>query len=95
MEEMKIKVRVVVCEIRGKWGIGMMEGIVGGEGEGKRVAEVAEMEWKSGKEEIGKGVEGKWEEEVMFVVREKYDSLKDYCREVGEWDGEVEKVMEK
>jgi hypothetical protein len=60
----------------------------------KRLADLADIQCKTPKEEIAKALEGNWEEDLMFVLRQNYDTFKHYCTQLGECDAELEKLME-
>ena len=59
-----------------------------------RTCELADIQCKTPKEEIAKALEGNWEEDLMFVLRQNYDTFKHYCTQLGECDAELEKLME-
>lgn len=94
MQQMNIKLTLVLSDITGKSGIRIIEAILAGERDPKKLAELADIQCKTPKEEIAKALEGNWEEDLMFVLRQNYDTFKHYCTQLGECDAELEKLME-
>ena len=94
MQQMNIKLTLVLSDITGKSGIRIIEAILAGERDPKKHAELADIQCKTPKEEIAKALEGNWEEDLMFVLRQNYDTFKHYCTQLGECDAELEKLME-
>ena len=76
MQQMNIKLTLVLSDITGKSGIRIIEAILAGERDPKRLAELADIQCKTPKEEITKALEGNWEEDLMFVLRQNYDTFK-------------------
>ncbi|MCO7113314.1 transposase [Bacteroides uniformis] len=71
MQQMNIKLTLVLSDITGKSGIRIIEAILAGERDPKRLAELADIQCKTPKEEITKALEGNWEEDLMFVLEAK------------------------
>lgn len=78
----------------GKSGICIIEAILAGERDPKRLSDLADIQCRTPKEEIAKALEGNWEEDLMFVLRQNYDTFKHYCAQLGECDIELERLME-
>lgn len=76
MQQMNIKLTLVLSDITGKSGIRIIEAILAGERDPKRLADLADIQCKTPKEEIAKALEGNWEEDLMFVLRQNYDTFK-------------------
>lgn len=70
MQQMNIKLTLVLSDITGKSGIRIIEAILAGERDPKRLADLADIQCKTPKEEIAKALEGNWEEDLMFVLRQ-------------------------
>lgn len=94
MQQMNIKLTLVLFDITGKSGIRIIEAILAGERDPKKLAELADIQCKTPKEEITKALEGNWEEDLMFVLRQNYDTFKHFCAQLDRCDTELEKLME-
>lgn len=94
MQQMNIKLTLVLSDITGKSGIRIIEAILAGERDPKKLAGLADVQCKTPKEEIAKALEGNWEEDLMFVLRQNYDTFKHFCAQLDRCDTELEKLME-
>ena len=94
MQQMNIKLTLVLFDITGKSGIRIIEAILAGERDPKKLAELADIQCKTPKEEITKALEGNWEEDLMFVLRQNYDTFKHFCAQLDRCDTELEKPMQ-
>lgn len=94
MQQMNIKLTLVLYDITGKSGMRIIEAILAGERDPKKLADLADIQCKTPKEEIAKALEGNWEEDLMFVLRQNYDTFKHFCVQLDRCDTELEKLME-
>ena len=94
MQQMNIKLTLVLSDITGKSGIRIIEAILAGERDPKKLADLADIQCKTPKEEIAKALEGNWEEDLLFVLRQNYDTFKHFCAQLDRCDTELEKLME-
>ena len=91
---MKIKLTLVLSDITGKSGIRIIEAILAGERNPDKLADMADLQCKTPKGEIAKALEGNWEEDLVFVLRQNYDTFKHFCTQLDRCDTELEKLME-
>lgn len=91
---MKIKLTLVLSDITGKSGIRIIEAILAGERNPDKLADMADLQCKTPKGEIAKALEGNWEEDLVFVLWQNYDTFKHFCTQLDRCDTELEKLME-
>lgn len=90
MQQMKIKLTLVLSDITGKSGIRIIEAILAGERNPDKLADMADLQCKTPKGEIAKALEGNWEEDLVFVLRQNYDTFKHFCTQLDRCDTELE-----
>lgn len=94
MQQMNLKLTLVLSDITGKSGICIIEAILAGELDAQKLAALADIQCKTPKEEIAKALEGNWEADLMFVLRQNYDTFRHYCSQLEQCDAELEILME-
>ena len=89
MELMNIKLSTVISDVLGKSGQAIIRAILGGNHDPKSLSELADGRCKASKETIAKSLEGTWDEDLLFMLRQSvdlYDYLQNRLRRViGSW----------
>lgn len=86
LELMNIKLHVVISDILGKTGMQIIEAIVQGERNPEVLCRFVDPRIKATHEEIKKSLDGIYEEEYIFTLRQAYDEYMFYQRQVQECD---------
>ncbi|MGK7393569.1 MAG: IS110 family transposase [Candidatus Cyclobacteriaceae bacterium M3_2C_046] len=94
-EQMNIKLHNVLADITGKSGQAMIQAILAGERDPKKLASLADEKVKSTEEEIIKSLEGIWQEEPLFELKQAYELYNFYKEKIRECDAQIEKTIQK
>jgi len=90
---MNIQLNLVVADITGVTGMRIIRAIVDGEKSPARLAEFRDNRCKSSKETIQSALEGNYQSEHVFALRQAIVMYDAYQRQVDECDVEIEKVL--
>ena len=93
MELMNIKLSTVISDVLGKSGQAIIRAILGGNHDPKSLSELADGRCKASKDTIAKSLEGTWDEDILFMLRQSVD-LYDYLqKQIEACDRELEKLL--
>lgn len=93
LQQMNIKLSVVLSDVVGESGRRIIEAIIGGEHDPKALASLADGRCKSSKAEIAAALEGIWDESLIFVLRQNYEDYKHTCAHIEECDKKLEVML--
>lgn len=93
MEMMNIKLTTVISDILGKSGQAIIRAILDGNHDPKALAELADPKCKSPKEIIAKSLEGTWDEDMLFMLKQSVDCYDFYQGQLAECDKEIESLL--
>jgi transposase len=91
---MNVRLDVAVSDIMGKSGIDIIEAILHGERNGKKLAELADWRVKKSKEEISQALQGNWQEELLYELKDCYELYQIFYLKIHACDKEVEKRLQ-
>lgn len=94
-EQMNVKLHNVLADITGKSGLLMVQAILAGERNAEKLASLADKKVKSSKEELIKSLEGNWQEEPLFELKQAYELFLIYKEKIAECDVQIEKALQK
>jgi transposase len=86
LELMNIKIHTVISDILGKTGMEMVQAIIAGERDAKRLAAFKDSRIKASEETIIKSLEGIWKEEHLFALRQAYETYHFHQKQISECD---------
>lgn len=92
-EQMNIKLHNVLSDITGTSGIRIIEAILLGERNAKKLAELASDRVHASKEEIEKSLTGIWRNEYLFELKQAYELYKVFIEKIKACDKEIERVL--
>jgi transposase len=95
LELMNIKVHKVISDILGKSGISIVEAIIEGERDAKKLSEYADRRIKASKEDIIKSLEGIWLDDQLFILKKSYQLFLYYHQQIKEYDEQIERITKK
>ena len=93
MEQMNVKLTNVLSDILGVSGRRIIDAILEGERDPKKLAEMADGRCKRSKEDIALSLEGTWDEDHLFVLRQSKDLYEYYQGMIAQCDAEIEELM--
>ncbi len=93
MELMNIKLGTVISDILGKSGMNIIRAILNGNHDPQSLAQLADGRCKASKETIAKSLEGTWDEELLFMLKQSLEIYDYYKNKILECDMEIEKFV--
>ena len=90
MRLMNIRLDVVLNDIMGKSGRAIIQAILSGERDPKRLSTLVNYRVKKSREEIAKSLEGNWREDLLFELKECLFFYDMYCQRIAECDKQLE-----
>lgn len=93
MEQMNIKLSNVLSDIVGKSGRAIIDAILKGERRPEVLAQLADERCKRSKEDIALSLEGTWDEDHLFELKQAYDLYKYLQTQMKECDHKIEELL--
>ena len=93
MEQMNIKLTNVLRDIVGKSGKAIISAILSGNHDSESLAQLADRRCKRSKAEIALSLEGTWDADHLFELKQSYELYEFYQKKVEECDWEIEKLL--
>lgn len=90
MEQMNIKLAGVVSDIAGKSGTSIISAIIDGERNPRALALLADNRCKKDRQTIAKALEGTWDPEHLFTLRQAWETYLFLEKQVKECDAQME-----
>lgn len=95
LELMNIKFHTIIRDITGMSGMAVLKAILDGERNPANFLPLLDYRIKADKEIIIKSLEGKWQEEHLFTLRQSYEMYSHYRKQIAECDAEIEKYLQR
>lgn len=95
LEQMNVKLTEVISDITGQSGICIIEAILSGQRNPDMLASLASDRCQKSKVEIAKALEGSWDEELLFILKQQYSQYKNYRQDTLDLDPIIDKYMNK
>jgi len=93
MEQMNIKLTNVISDITGASGRRIITAILAGKRDPKELALLADERCKRSRDEIALSLEGTWDADHMFELKQSWELYQVYQDKVEECDREIEKLL--
>lgn len=93
MEQMNLKLTNVLSDIVGLSGQRIISAILEGERNPEALSQLAHGRCKRSKEDIALSLEGTWDADHMFELKQSYELYQIYQEKVTECDREIEKLL--
>lgn len=93
MEQMNIKLSNVLSDIVGKSGKAIVEAILSGNHNPAALAGLADVRCKRSKEDIALSLEGTWDEDHLFELKQSYELYQYLQKQVEECDKKIETML--
>lgn len=95
MEQMNLKLDNVLSDILGKSGQRIIEAILEGERNPERLADLADRRCRKSRAEIAKSLEGTWDEDHLFVMRQSMETYRFYQEKILECETKIASLLDK
>ena len=93
LTQMNVKLHQVISDITGKTGMTIVEAIVGGERDPRKLAQLRDPRTKADEAAIVRSLEGYWREEHIFELTQALELYRVYQSKIAECDREIEAHM--
>ena len=95
LTQMNVKLQHVISDITGKTGMDIIEAIVKGERNPRRLARLRDRRTKADEETIAKSLQGHWRDEHIFELTQALELYRFYQAKIAECDWEIEAQLER
>ena len=95
LTQMNVKLQHVIRDITGKTGMDIIEAIVQGERNPRRLARLRDPRTKADEATIAKSLQGHWREEHIFELTQALELYRFYQDKIAECDREIEAQLER
>src|SRR5215207_10130760 len=86
LDEMNLHLHHVISDVTGATGRAIIEAILQGERDPKRLAELRDRRIKASAEKIEQALDGRWNEQLLFVLEQEYQSWNQLQEQVARCD---------
>src|ERR1700732_610224 len=86
LTQMNIQLANVLSDVSGTTGQAIINAILAGERDPHKLAEFRNPRVKASKEQIARGLEGHWEEDLLFVLKQEQDGYEFCQKQMAECD---------
>ena len=93
LTQMNVKLQHVISDITGKTGMDIIEAIVGGQRDPRKLAQLRDPRTKADEKTIALSLEGHWREEHIFELTQALELYRTYQDKIAQCDREIETQM--
>jgi transposase len=90
---MNIRLDVAIKDIMGKTGRAIVEAILSGEKNGESLAALADYRIKKNKQELARSLQGNWQEELLYELKDCYELYQILQEKVTQCDKMIESLL--
>ncbi len=91
--EMNVQLANVISDISGETGLAIIEAILAGERDGKKLALLKHRRIVASKETIAKSLEGNWRPELLFALQTALERYKFYQQQIAQCDCQIAQAL--
>ena len=95
LTQMNVKLQHVISDITGKTGMKIIEAIVGGERNPRKLAQLRDPRTRASEATIAKSLQGHWREEHIFELTQALELYRTYQEKLAQCDREIERQLER
>jgi transposase len=93
LTQMNVQLANVISDLSGLTGQAIIRGIVAGQRDPRKLAELSDPRIQASHDEIAKSLEGTWRAELLFILQQEVDMYDTYQRRIAECDQQLEKQL--
>src|ERR1700686_1424339 len=94
LTQMNIQLANVLSEVSGTTGQAIIKAILPGERDPHKLAVFRDPRVKASKEQIARGLEGHWEEDLLFVLKQEQDAYEFCLKQMAECDRRIQQYLQ-
>lgn len=95
LELMNIKVQTVISDVEGKTGKAIIQAIIAGERDARKLAALADRRIRATKEVLIKSLEANWNDQQLFLLKQRYSLYQFQSQQINEVDLQIEVQLKK
>jgi transposase len=90
---MNVQLSNAISDVSGVTGLAIIRAIIKGERDPHQLARLKGYRIRAGEEEIARSLEGSWQDDVLFELRQALEAY-DFCRQqIGDCDGQLKRYL--
>jgi len=93
LTQMNIQLANVLSDVSGMTGQAIIKAILGGQRDPHKLAEFRDPRVKASEEQIARSLEGNWEEDLLFVLKQEQDGYEFCQKQMAECDRRLEQYL--
>lgn len=93
LEQMNIKIHIVISDILGKTGMQIIRAILDGNYDPEELSRLRDPRIKATREDIVKSLQGVWKEEYLFTLGQAYETYMFYQQQIEECDKKIHEQL--
>jgi transposase len=93
LTQMNLRLQHVLSDLSGQSGLAILDAMLAGERDPKRLATLRDPHVKASEETIAKALVGDWRAEHLFTLRQARESYRHCQTQIGECDAEIERLL--
>ena len=94
LQQMNVHLHHAVSDLNGETGLQIVDAILGGERDAKKLVELRDKQRrKTTEEQLEKALEGDWKEEHLFVLQQSLETYRHLLKQIEQCDLQVEKAL--
>lgn len=95
LTQMNLQLSNVVSDISGATGTAIVRAILAGERDPWKLAELRDRRLKASKAVIAASLEGNWREELLFILKQEFESYQMYQRKIAQCDEKLSEQFQR
>ena len=94
LTQMNIQLANVLSDVSGMTGQAIIKAILAGERDPHKLAEFRDPRVKASEEQIARSLEGNWQEDLLFVLKQEQDGYEFCQKQMAECDRQLEQYLQ-
>ena len=95
LDQMNLQLHHVISDVTGTTGLAIIDSILGGERDGKKLADLADPRIRASKDTIAKSLVGDYRAEHLFTLKQSLKLYREYQKEVAECESEIQRFLKR
>src|SRR5437667_11081300 len=92
--QMNLQLAHVLTDISGATGQAIIKAILVGEHDPHKLAEFRDPRVKASEEQIAQSLEGNWQPDLLFLLKQEQDGYELCHKQMAEWDGQLAQMLQ-
>src|SRR5882724_6083699 len=94
LTQMNLRLANVLSDVSGVTGQAIIKAILAGERDPRKLATFRDKRVKASEEEIARGLEGNWQEDLLFMVKQEQEGYEFCQKQIAECDARLEQYLQ-